>query len=270
MVQFLKKSICMMVTMFVICSMVSCGNVDPVMERSRVTNFMWSGADSIPDAHLEGTSTIFPLSEWLMFVEEDKLTSADSLLLTWRHQLTKNVYNYLEFTPDSVTFSRVKGDAFGVQSGDGKRYDGQIGWQILVNIFHNKTIDRRFLVCGNGLTEGRFSEDVLMANAVKTGFRIKKDEGLAHHLPELKEWGEVAATLQIPIKDASGKIVDANKYLNFLGEYVSCLFEGDSISLISGEVFNAKGQHVDFERRQKETAKSNSNIAKSKKKKTRR
>ena len=258
----LKVTLMVMIAMVCLCT--SCKN-DPVMDQERVTNYLWAGSDSEPT---QRDSTIFPLNEWYSLTKNNRLNEADALVIQWRQVLTRNVSHYLyPERPDSINFSRVRGKVYGVESGDGDTHDGEVNWQILVNIYTNGQIHRKFLVCGNGLTESRFSEDELIASSLPLRFTIKEGEGLANYLPDLKAWGNAADTIGIPIK-SNGKIVNKDVYLNYLGKYTSYVFPGDVVDLSLGKIYNKAGQEVDFDRRLAEAEKL-SKATKSKAKKRR-
>lgn len=260
----LKVIFMVMIAMLCICT--SCKN-DPVMDRERVTNYLWTGSDYEP---IQRDSTIFPLNEWYSLTKDNRLDEADALVMDWRQVLTRNVSHYLyPERPDSISFSRVKGKVFGVESGDDNTHDGKVDWQILVNIYTQGQVHRKFLICGNGFTGSRFSEDELITNSLPLRFTIKEGEGLANHIPDLQAWGNVANEIGIPIKRADGRIVNQDIYLNYLGKYTSYVFPGDVVDLSLCKIFNKAGQEVDFERRLQEAEKLAKEKAKAKTKKRR-
>ena len=150
------------------------------------------------------------------------------------------------------------GFAKDVKSGDGKIYNGKFKNELIIIINDPAIKDTVFLACGNGmLSPLEFSDRHDFGQAERWRFTILPGEGLAHHLPELQAWAEVANTLSIPIKDKDGKVVSQEKYLNYLGRYESYLFPYDVVDILAGKVYNQQGQEADFERRLAEAEKAN-------------
>ena len=217
-------------------------------------------------------STGFPLDQFHELGEAGNTEAQQELVDQYRKQLTANVVKHYPDIQDEKNIKFVLGSGYAkdVKTGSGKTLSGRFQNELIVIIDDPNVQETLFLACGNGmLSPLRFHESIDLGTAEKWRFVIQEGEGLAHHLPELEAWGEVANDLAIPIKDASGKIVSQEKYLNYLGRYKTVLFTGDVIDLVAGKVYNKAGQEVDFDRRMAETEKANAEAAKARGRKRR-
>lgn len=257
----LKKSTFIVVVIAAVVLGITSCHRNPVQDYPHLTDSFWDGgyAEAVEAGNTERAqslkNTVFPLNSWYNLTSEGRMTEADSLLNVWKAQLTRNVIHYYGGQVDSVTFSRVKGKAYGVESGSGKTHDGKVGWEILVKIFENGTPTPRFLVCGNGLTSSEFDE-VSMGHSLQTRFVVPAGGSVAGLIPD--SWESVVEDLKIPCTNESGEIVKVS--LNELRKGVvksQWLFEGDVIDLGMGTVYNKAGQIADFDRRIQETQKAN-------------
>jgi len=225
--------------------------VDPVHGTVPVDISFWEGTSE---------NTYFPLDVFRQLGEANDTAAQRAMVNEYREILTTNVVNHYPQITDEKNIHFVLGSGFAkdVKSGDGKTYSGNFKNELIIIIDDPAVKDTVFLACGNGmLSPLEFSEYSDFGTAKKWRFTIQPGEGLAHHLPELQAWAEVANSLSIPIKDKDGNIVSQEKYLNFLGRYESLLFPYDVIDLIAGKVYNKAGQEVQFDRRMEETAKAN-------------
>ena len=240
----------------VIAVMASCKSkksetVDPIWETTPVTNAFYTDANGNEN---------FPLDRFHELGQAGDTAAQRALVDQYRKQLTSNVVRqYPQITDENnIHFILGSGFAKDVKSGDGKIYNGKFKNELIIIINDPAIKDTVFLACGNGmLSPLEFSDRHDFGQAERWRFTILPGEGLAHHLPELQAWAEVANTLSIPIKDKDGKVVSQEKYLNYLGRYESYLFPYDVVDILAGKVYNQQGQEADFERRLAEAEKAN-------------
>lgn len=247
-----------------IAAMASC-NTDPIHGTAPVTRAFFTDE--------EGKSN-FPLEEFHQYGQEGDTLNQRKLVNKYRKTLTANVvrkYSEYSLTPENIKFVLGSGFAKNVQSGDGKTYNGKFRNELIIIIDSDTVKDTVFLACGNGmLSPLRLKSQSNFGTAEQWRFTIKKGEGLATYLPDLKEWGKTAEDLGIMILDEQGNQVTSETYMTHLGKWRSLLFEGDVIDLIAGKVYNENGQQVDFARRKAESVKENARRAREAKKKRRR
>lgn len=247
-----------------IVAFVSCNNVDPIHGTQPVTNAFYTDANGNEN---------FPLDRFHELGQAGDTVGQRALVDQYRKQLTTNVVRqYPEITDENnIHFVLGSGFAKDVKSGDGKTHSGRFQNELIIILNDPSIHDTLFLACGNGmLSPLEFSDRHDFGNAEQWRFTILPGEGLAHHLPELQAWAEVANNLEIPIKDKDGKIVSQETYLNYLGRYESYLFPYDVVDVLAGKVFNQQGQEADFERRLAEAEKENAQKSKPAKKGRRR
>jgi len=254
----MKKSILFVLTLAIaaiVCC--SCKNssakaeVDPIWGTQPVTDAFYTDASGNQN---------FPLDRFHELGQAGDTSGQRALVDQYRKVLTANVIrNYPEITnEENIHFVLGSGFAKDVKSGDGKTYSGRFKNELIIILNDPSIKDTLFLACGNGmLMPLDFSDRHDFGNAERWRFTILPGEGLAHHLPELKAWADVAGDLKIPIRDKNGKIVSQETYLNYLGRYESVLYPYDVVDLLNGKVYNQAGQEVDFERRLAETEKAN-------------
>ena len=202
----------------------------------------------------------FPLDQFHELGKAGDTDAQQKLVDQYRRQLTANVVRHYPNIQDEKNIKFILGSGYAkdVKTGSGKTLSGKFSNELVIVIDDPNIRETLFLACGNGmLSPLRFHESIDLGTAKKWRFTIKEGEGLAHHLPELEAWAGVANDLSIPIKDASGKIVSQDTYLNYLGRYETILFPGDVIDLVAGKVYNKAGQEVQFDRRMEETRKAN-------------
>lgn len=213
-------------------------------------------------------STGFPLDQFHRLGQAGDTLAQRELVNQYRKQLTANVINHYPNIQDEKNIHFVLGSGYAknVLTGSGKKHSGKFQNELIIIISDPNVNEVLFLACGNGmLSPLRFDEQSDFGTAEKWRFTILPGEGLAHHLPQLQAWAEVAKDLSIPIKDKDGKIVSEERYLNFLGKYESLLFPYDVVDVLNGKVYNQSGQEVDFDRRIAETEKANAKAKKTKK-----
>ena len=259
-----KHCVLAVMAIMLIVAFVSCNNVDPIHGTQPVTNAFYT------DAH--GNEN-FPLDRFHELGQAGDTVGQRALVDQYRKQLTTNVVRqYPEITDENnINFVLGSGFAKDVKSGDGKTHRGRFQNELIIILNDPSIHDTLFLACGNGmLSPLEFSDRHDFGNAEQWRFTILPGEGLAHHLPELQAWAEVANNLEIPIKDKDGKIVSQETYLNYLGRYESYLFPYDVVDVLAGKVFNQQGQEADFERRLAEAEKENAQKSKPAKKGRRR
>jgi hypothetical protein len=246
----MKKIIIAIMAIASIAAMASC--TDPIYNDNPVDTTYASG---------------FPLDQFHKYGQDGDTAAQRQLVDQYRKQLTANVINHYPNIQDENNIRFVLGSGFAkdVLTGSGKTHNGKFENELIIIIDDPTIKDTLFLACGNGmLSPIRWKAQSDLGTAEQWRFTILPGEGLAHHLPELQAWAEVANNLSIPIKDASGKVVSQEKYLNYLGKYESLLFPYDVVDVLNGKVYNQAGQEVDFQRRQAETKKANAKIAKAK------
>jgi len=212
-------------------------------------------------------STGFPLDRFHELGQTGDTTAQHQLVDQYRRQLTANVVQHYPNIADEnhIHFVLGSGYAKDVLSGSGKTYSGKFHNELIIIIDDPAVKDTLFLACGNGmLCPLRISDRHDFGNAERWRFTILPGEGLAHHLPELQAWAEVAGDLHIPIRNKDGKVVSQDTYLNYLGKYESYLFPYDVVDMQTGKVYNQAGQEVNFDKRLAETQKANAKAAKAK------
>lgn len=231
-----------------------------------LTAALASCTDPIHNGDPEDTSysTGFPLDEFHKLGEAGNTDAQQELVNQYRRQLTANVVRHYPNIQDEKNIKFILGSGYAkdVKTGSGKTHSGRFSNELIIVIDDPHVQETLFLACGNGmLSPLRLSDSIDLGTAEKWRFTIQEGEGLAHHLPELEAWAEVANNLSIPIKDANGNVVSRETYLNYLGRYKTVLFPGDVIDLIAGKVYNNAGQEVDFPRRMAESEKANAEAA---------
>ena len=259
-----KHCVLAVMAIMLIVAFVSCNNVDPIHGTQPVTNAFYTDANGNEN---------FPLDRFHELGQAGDTVGQRALVDQYRKQLTTNVVRqYPEITDENnINFVLGSGFAKDVKSGDGKTHSGRFQNELIIILNDPSIHDTLFLACGNGmLSPLEFSDRHDFGNAEQWRFTILPGEGLAHHLPELQAWAEVANNLEIPIKDKDGKIVSQETYLNYLGRYESYLFPYDVVDVLAGKVFNQQGQEADFERRLAEAEKENAQKSKPAKKGRRR
>lgn len=249
-----KFKIIALVAIASIAVMASC-TTDPVHGTKSVTNAFYTDADGQEN---------FPLDRFHELGKKNDTVAQKQLVDEYRKQLTANVVRQYPEVKDEKNIYFILGSGFAkdVKSGNGKTYSGKFKNELIVIINDPAVKDTVFLACGNGmLSPLNFKDYHDFGTAEQWRYTILPGQGLAHHLPQLQAWAEVANNLSIPIKDTEGKVVSQEKYLNYLGKYESLLFPYDVVDILNGKVYNQKGQEVDFQRRQAETRKANAEAA---------
>lgn len=168
-----------------------------------------------------------------------------------------------------LVFAFGSGKAKGVMDGSGIRHDGIYENELIAKLWTNPVTELGdpiivFVRCLNGMISIEGHHEI--SGIINCRFEIQPGQGLAHHLPQLEAWANVAGNFQIPIRDKNGKVVSQEKYLSYLGRYESVLFPGDIIDMCQGKVFNKAGQEVQFDRRLAETNNANAKAKKNGKK----
>ena len=249
----------------IVAALASCNrsNTDPIHGTEPVDTTFWSGSNG----------RIFPLNEFHRLGEANDTVGQRAMVDKYRKVLTANVVAHYPDINDEKNIRFVLGSGFAkdVKSGDGKTYSGEFKNELIIFIDDSNVKEVLFLACGNGmLSPLELYTQADFGTSEQWRFTIKKGEGLATYIPQLKEWGKVATNLKIPIKDKDGKVVSEEIFSNYLGKYQSLLFEGDVIDLLAGKVYNKAGQEVQFDRRQVETYKANAKAKKRAKAKAKR
>lgn len=217
--------------------------VDPVWGTIPVSNAFYTDVDGNQN---------FPLDRFHELGQAGDTAGQRALVEQYRKVLTANVIRqYPQVTKEeNIHFVLGSGFAKNVKSGNGKTYSGRFQNELIIIIDDAAIKDTVFLACGNGmLSPLEFSDRHDLGHAEQWRFTILPGEGLAHHLPELQAWAEVANTLSIPIKDKDGKVVSQEKYLNYLGRYESYLFPYDVVDVLAGKVYDKDGHEANFEKR---------------------
>lgn len=237
-------------------------SVDPIHGTKPVDTSYWQGNVTTADGDTIETTVdaYFPLEEFKALGEKNDTAGQRTMVNKYRKVLTTNIVAHYPSIKDERNIRFILGSGFAknVKSGDGKVYSGKFKNELIIILSDPSVKDTIFLACGNGMLspiEDLVSSD--FGNAERWRFIIQNGEGLAHHLPALQEWGEVAENLRIPIKDKDGKIVSKDTYLSYLGRYTTALRTGDIIDLLAGKVYDEKGKEVDFQRRQNATKRAN-------------
>ena len=264
----MKRFIFALVAVATIAVMASCKkSIDPIHGTKPVDTSYWQGNVTTADGDTIETTVdaYFPLEEFKALGEKNDTAGQRAMVNKYRKVLTTNIVAHYPSIKDEKNIRFILGSGFArnVKSGDGKVYSGKFKNELIIILNDPSVKDTIFLACGNGMLspiEDLVSSD--FGNAERWRFTIQKGEGLAHHLPALQEWAEVAGNLRIPIKNSDGKEVSRKTYLNYLGKYESLLFEGDVIDLLQGKVFNKLDQEVQFDRRKAETRKANAKARK--------
>lgn len=248
-------------------------SVDPIHGTKPVDTSYWRGNVTTADGDtIENTvNAYFPLEEFKKLGELNDTAGQCAMVNEYRKVLTTNIVAHYPSIKDEKNIHFVLGSGYAknVLSGDGKTYSGKFKNELIIILDDPSVKDTIFLACGNGMLspiEDLVSSD--LGTADRWRYTILPGQGLAHHLPQLQAWAEVAKSLSIPIKDKNGKVVSQETYLNYLGRYQSLLFPYDVVDVLDGKVYNKLGQEVDFGRRQAETKKANAEaLAKAKAKK---
>lgn len=243
--------------------------VDPIHDTKPVDTTWWSGTPSVSEnGEILPSKSRFPLDKFYELGQAGDTASQRKLVDDYRMHLTANVVShYPKVTSHkNIHFYLATGYAKDVKSGNGKAYSGNFRNELLIVINDPAAKDTVFLACGNGMLSpidfDSFEYVIDFGTAVPWKFTILPGQGLAHHLPSLQAWGEVASTTPIPIKDKKTReVVSPDKYLNYIGEWESILFAYDTVDVLNNYVHNLKGQEVDFERRMQESREANAKIA---------
>lgn len=246
------KNLCIFVAIVAIMmTITSCKkNIDPIWGTVPV--------DTALTAH-------FPLERFHQLGIAGDTAAQKALVNQCRKQLSYNIMGKYPCIKDSKNILFVLGSGFAdsVLSGDGKKYSGKFDNELIIILTDSCIKDTLFLACGNGMTRPiRFKHRSDLGTAESCRFEIQPGQGLAHHLPKLQAWANIAGEVNIPIKNEKGKVVTSNTYLNYLGEYETLLFPGDIIDMCKNKAFNKFGQEIEFERRLSETRAANAEIAK--------
>lgn len=252
----MKKNIIIALVAILLVAFVSCNNVDPIHGTQPVTNAFYTDANGNEN---------FPLDRFHELGQAGDTVGQRALVDQYRKQLTSNVVRQYPRISDERNIHFILGSGFAkdVKSGDGKTHSGRFQNELIIILNDPSVHDTLFVACGNGMLQPlEFSDRHDFGHAERWRFTILPGEGLAHHLPELQAWAEVANDLSIPIKDKDGKVVSQEKYLNYLGRYQSYLFPYDVVDILAGKVFNQQGQEADFERRLAEAEKAAAEKAK--------
>lgn len=218
-------------------------------------------------------ATGFPLDQFHELGLAGDTAAQHQMVNEYRHQLTANVVNHFPQIQDENNIHFILGSGFAkdVLTGSGKTHSGKFKNELIIVIDDPAIKDTMFLACGNGMLMPIILDDFSdFGTAERWRFTILPGEGLAHHLPELQSWAQIAGELHIPIKDKTGKVVSQETYLNYLGKYESCLRPYDVIDLIAGKVYDENGNEVNFQQRMEDTKKANAKIEKAKATKKRR
>ena len=235
-----------------IAAMASCSHVDPIYNDDPVDTTYATG---------------FPLDRFHELGQAGDTAAQRQLVDEHRRQLTANVVNHYPQIQSENNIHFVLGSGFAedVLTGSGKTNSGEFKNELIIIIDDPAIKDTVFLACGNGmLSPIRWDDRSDFGNAERWRFTILPGEGLAHHLPELQAWAEVAGNLHIPIRNGKGKVVSPETYLHYLGKYESVLFPYDVVDVLNGTVYNQAGQEVNFDKRLAETQKANAKAAKAK------
>jgi len=249
--------------------------VDPIHGTQPVDTTWWSGTPTIANDGTTVSSTRFPLEQFYELGQQGDTAAQRKLVDKYRKQLTANVVaHYPKITSHkNIHFYLATGYAKDVKSGDGNAYSGNFRNELIIVINDRNAKDTVFLACGNGMLSQidfkGFDYVIDLGVAEPWRFTILPGEGLAHHIPELQAWAEVAGDLHIPIRDKNGKVVSKETYLHYLGRYESVLFPYDVVDILNGKVYNQAGQEVQFERRLAETKKANAKVTTKTKKRRR-
>ena len=285
----MRKLMTWITAVILMAAFAACNNVDPIYNDDPVDISFWSGQSDTSsfdlghfnqlgstgnnDAQIamvgdfSDEPTYFPLDEFKALGEKGDTTAQRAMVDKYRKALTANVVRHYPQIRDekNIRFLIGSGYAKNVLTRSGKTHSGKFRNELIIVINDPSVKDTIFLACGNGMLSP--IEDLEYSDAGSAEqwrFTILPGEGLAHHLPELQAWAEVANNLSIPIRNSNGKVVSQETYLNYLGRYESVLFPYDVIDVLNGKVYNQAGQEVNFESRLAETDKANAKIAKSK------
>jgi len=249
--QFITLTKVMVMVMLLLLSVTSCKDVDPIWDTQKVD---------------ESFSNGFPLERFHMMGINNDTIGQKHLVDSLRPTLTKNVINNYPCIKDekNITFVFGSGTVEKVLSGDGKTYDGKFKNELLIIMNDPCIKDTVFLACGNGmLGQLSFDHRSNWGSAEKFRFTINDKESLAYHLPVLQVWANAAVKMDIPIRNAEGKIVSQSVFTQRLGKYTSTfLRKGDVIDLSASKVFDKNGNVVDFKQRIKDTKNTNERNAK--------
>lgn len=217
--------------------------INPVWETTPVSNVFYTDANGNEN---------FPLDRFHELGQAGDTVAQRQLVDQYRKVLTSNVIRQYPTIKNEENINFILGSGFAkdVKSGDGKFYSGKFQNELIIIIDDPAVKDTVFLACGNGmLSPIRWDDRHDFGHAERWRFTILPGEGLAHHLPELQAWAEVANNLSIPIKDKNGKVVSQTTYLNYLGRYESYLFPYDVVDVLNGKVYDENGYEVNFEKR---------------------
>lgn len=268
----MRRFIFALVAVATIAVMASCKRnvIDPVNDVTPVDTSFWAGnvVTSQGDTVAATVNSQFDLYAFQALGQKGDIDGMRKMVDKHRVELTANVVaHFPELTqPDSIHFELWTGHVKEVQSGDGNTYSGEIRNELVFRITDPKVKTIVFLACGNGLLSSvsELEQELTridFGTATPWLFVIKKGEGLASHLTSLKDWVRVAKSFPVPIKDENGELISPDRCLKYQGKWISLLFTGDTIDMVRMEVRNAKGQKVDFDRRQAETKKANAEAA---------
>jgi hypothetical protein len=259
----MRRIIFALVAVATIAVMASCKkSVDPIHGTKPVDTSYWQGNVTTADGDTIETTvdSHFPLEEFRKLGEANDTAGQRAMVDKYRKVLTTNIVAHYPSIKDEKNIRFILGSGFArnVKSGDGKVYSGKFKNELIIILNDPSVKDTIFLACGNGMLspiEDLVSSD--LGNAEQWRFTIQEGEGLAHHLPALQAWAEIANNLSIPIKDKDGKVVSQETYLNYLGSYTTGLRTGDVIDVIAGKVYDENGNEVNFNRRQQQTKRAN-------------
>lgn len=271
----MRKALIAIMAIAMIAAVASCNRkrvIDPIHGTVPVDTTWWSGTpSSSDDGEVITSPSRFPLEEFHQLGQAGDTAAQRKLVNDYRKHLTTNVVSHYRgiTSHKNVRFVLASGFAKDVKSGDGKTYSGNFRNELLILINDPQAKDTVFLACGNGLLSevdfDSFEYYLDFGTASPWKFTILPGQGLAHHISDLQEWGEVASNLCIPIKDQeTGKLVTKEKYLSYFGQWETVLYPYDEVDVINGIVHNQKGQEVQFDRRLAETEKANAEAAKAK------
>ena len=244
------KNILIALVAIIAVALSSCKHVDPIHND-----------DPVDVTYATG----FPLDRFHELGLAGDTLAQRQLVEQYRRQLTANVVAHYPAIQDEKNIHFILGSGYAkeVLTGSGKTNNGKFKNELIIIIDDPNVKATLFLACGNGmLRQLKYTDRHDFGTAEQWRFVILPGEGLAHHLPELQAWAEVANDLSIPIKDKDGNVVSQEKYLNYLGRYESYLFPYDVVDVLAGKVYNQQGQEADFERRLAEAEKAAAHTAK--------
>lgn len=233
-----------------IAALASCKHVDPI-----------HNGDPVDVTYATG----FPLNQFHELGLNGDTLAQRQLVEQYRRQLTANVVRHYPAIQNEENIKFVLGSGFAkkVLTGSGKTNNGKFRNELIIIIDDPAITDTVFLACGNGMLRPiRFDSYTNFGTAEQWRYTILPGQGLSHPLPNLQDWAAVADSLNVPIRNKNGKIVNKDIYQNYLGSYESCLQPYDVIDILAGKVYDKDGREVDFEKRLAETEKANAEKAK--------